>query len=78
MNSKSKKIENKFKLVLTVGDELGVGPEIILKSLFSAEIPKDIDILIIGSKKILQDIILFLNLWVLKILLIPIIIKYMI
>jgi len=61
MNSKSKKTENKFKLVLTVGDELGVGPEIILKSLFSVEIPKDIDILIIGSKKILQDTYILLK-----------------
>ena len=29
---------NKFKIVLTVGDESGVGPEIILKALFSHQI----------------------------------------
>ena len=39
------------KIVLTVGDESGVGPEIILKSLYSDEIPKNVDILLVGSKK---------------------------
>ena len=34
----------KFKIVITVGDESGIGPEIILKALYSNEIPKDIDI----------------------------------
>ena len=28
------------KIVLSVGDESGIGPEIILKALFSKEIPK--------------------------------------
>ena len=37
---------NKFKVVLSVGDESGIGPEIILKALFSKEIPKNIEILI--------------------------------
>ena len=53
MNSKNTK--NKFKIVLSVGDESGVGPEIILKALYSDEIPKNIEILIVGSKKILQN-----------------------
>ena len=34
---------NTFKLVLTVGDESGIGPEIILKALSSNEITKNID-----------------------------------
>ena len=45
---------NKFKIVLTVGDESGVGPEIILKALNSNEIPKNIDFILVGSKKNLQ------------------------
>ena len=55
MNSTKNKIHNKFKIILSVGDESGIGPEIILKALNSNEIPKDIDILLVGSKKILQD-----------------------
>ena len=39
------------KIVLTVGDESGIGPEIILKALVSKEIPKNIDLTIVGSKK---------------------------
>ena len=31
---------NTSKLVLSVGDESGIGPEIILKALHSKEIPK--------------------------------------
>ncbi len=45
---------NKFKIVLSVGDESGVGPEIILQALFSNEIPKNTEYLIVGSKKNLQ------------------------
>ncbi len=55
MYSKKNTINNKFKIVLSVGDESGIGPEIILKALYSQEIPKEIDILIVGSKKILQE-----------------------
>ena len=55
MNSTKNKIHNKLKIILSVGDESGIGPEIILKALNSNEIPKDIDILLVGSKKILQD-----------------------
>jgi len=46
---------NTLKIVLSVGDESGIGPEIILKALYSKEIPENIDITIVGSKKNLQD-----------------------
>ena len=42
-----------LKLVLSVGDESGIGPEIILKALCSPEIPENIDFILVGSKKIL-------------------------
>jgi len=42
------------KIVLSVGDESGIGPEIILKSLCSREIPENIDFIIVCSKKNLQ------------------------
>ena len=48
-------IENKLKIVISVGDESGIGPEIILKALFSKDIPKNIDILIVGSKINLEN-----------------------
>ena len=41
----------KSKIVLTVGDESGIGPEIILKALYSNQIPKNIDFILVGSKK---------------------------
>ena len=44
-----------FKVVLSVGDESGIGPEIILKALCSNEIPKNIDFTLVGSKKNLQN-----------------------
>ena len=44
-----------LKLVLSVGDESGIGPEIILKALCSPEIPKNIDFILVGSKKNLQN-----------------------
>ncbi len=43
------------KVVLSVGDESGIGPEIILKALYSNEIPENIDYLLVGSKKNLQN-----------------------
>ena len=43
---------NTFKIVLSVGDESGIGPEIILKALCSNEIPNNIDFILVGSKKI--------------------------
>lgn len=45
---------NKIKVVITTGDESGIGPEIILKALYSKEIEKNIDILIVGSKSNLE------------------------
>ena len=42
--------QNAQKIVITAGDESGVGPEVILKALFSKEIPKDIKITLVGSK----------------------------
>ena len=56
MKQFQKKITSKkLRIVLSVGDESGIGPEIILKALFSQKIPKNIDILIVGSKKVLQN-----------------------
>ena len=55
MNLQQNNVDNRFKIVISVGDELGIGPEIILKALFSQKIPKDIEILIVGSQKILQE-----------------------
>jgi len=44
-----------LKLVLSVGDESGIGPEIILKALCSPELPENIDFILVGSKKNLQN-----------------------
>ena len=38
-----------LNVVLSVGDESGIGPEIILKALCSNQIPKNIDYLIAVS-----------------------------
>ena len=46
---------NAFKIVISVGDASGIGPEIILKALCSHQIPKNIDFILVGSKKILQN-----------------------
>ena len=46
-----KKTTNRFTVVLSVGDESGIGPEIILKALCSDELPHNIDIKLVGSKK---------------------------
>ena len=46
--------KNKYKIIISVGDESGVGPEIILKALYSHEIPKNTDFVLVGSKKNLQ------------------------
>ena len=40
-----------LKVVLSVGDESGIGPEVILKALCSNEITDNIDITLVGSKK---------------------------
>ena len=47
--------DEKFKIVLSVGDESGIGPEIILKALYSNQIPRNIDFILVGSKKNLQN-----------------------
>ena len=51
----TKKINKKLKIVISVGDESGVGPETILKALCSNELPKNIDFTLVGSKKKLQN-----------------------
>ena len=48
-------IKNNLKIVITVGDESGIGPEIILKALCSNEIPKNINFILVGSKNNLQN-----------------------
>ncbi len=55
MNNQSNAIEDKFKIIISVGDESGIGPEIILKSLFSKEIPQNLDFIIVGSKNNLEN-----------------------
>jgi len=40
-----------LKVVISVGDESGIGPEIILKALCSNEIPDNIEFTLVGSKK---------------------------
>ena len=53
MNIKNK--NNKLKIILTVGDESGIGPEIILKALGSNELPQNVDYILVSSKKILHS-----------------------
>ena len=48
-------MSNQLKIVLSVGDESGIGPEIILKALYSNEIPENNEFIIVGSKKKLQN-----------------------
>jgi len=43
------------KIVISVGDESGIGPEIILKALCSNEIPRNVDFTLVGSKRNLQN-----------------------
>ncbi len=50
MKYKSNTIRDRFKIIISIGDESGIGPEITLKALFSKEIPNNIDIIIVGSK----------------------------
>ena len=47
--------KNTFKVILSVGDESGIGPEIILKALSSPQIPKNIEYILVGCKKNLQN-----------------------
>ena len=44
-----------LKIVLSVGDESGIGPEIILKALCSNEIPENVDFILVGSEESLQN-----------------------
>jgi 4-hydroxythreonine-4-phosphate dehydrogenase len=53
MNIQNK--NNAPKIVISVGDESGIGPEIILKALSSYEIPKNIKYTLVGSKKNIQN-----------------------
>ena len=46
---------NKLKIVISVGDESGVGPEIILKALISHEIKDNVEFILVGSRKNLQN-----------------------
>ena len=55
MNYQNNAFKRKFKIVISVGDESGIGPEIILKALYSKNIPQEIDILIVGSKLNLNE-----------------------
>ena len=50
-----KNCNDTFKIVLSVGDESGIGPEIILKALYSQEIKENVDFILVGSKKNLQN-----------------------
>ncbi len=50
-----KKTNNTFKIVFSVGDESGIGPEIILKALCSHDLPDNIEFILVGSKKNLFD-----------------------
>ena len=50
-----KNSNNILKIVISVGDESGIGPEIILKALYSNELPKNIDYILVGSKKNLEN-----------------------
>ena len=56
MDQQRKNIYNpKNRIIISVGDESGVGPEIILKALASNQIPQNVKIKIVGSKKNLID-----------------------
>jgi len=44
-----------LNVVLSVGDESGIGPEIILKALYSNEIPDNIEFILVGSRQNLQN-----------------------
>ena len=50
MNNQININRDRFKIIISVGDDSGIGPEIILKALFSKEIPSNTDIIIVGSK----------------------------
>ena len=49
MNNQFNINRDRFKIIISVGDESGIGPEILLKALYSKEIPSNADIIIVGS-----------------------------
>ncbi len=55
MNNQNNIVGDKFKIILSVGDESGIGPEIILKALYSKEIPSNLDYIIVGSRNNLKN-----------------------
>ena len=55
MSNQNNYINDKLKVVISVGDDSGIGPEVILKALFSSEIPDNIDFLIVGSQHNLEE-----------------------
>tara|TARA_Y100001970_G_scaffold294034_1_gene446093 strand:- start:7006 stop:8034 length:1029 start_codon:yes stop_codon:yes gene_type:complete len=54
MKSKSKYEPKNNKVIITMGDPYGIGPETILKALDSGLIPHDLSPIIIGSRSILE------------------------
>ena len=40
-------INNNSKIVISVGDESGIGPEVILKALYSYEMQENIDFILV-------------------------------
>ena len=51
----SKKTNKNFKIVLSVGDESGIGPEVILKALCSEELPKNIESGLAHAGRVVND-----------------------
>ena len=49
MNNQFNINRDRFKIIISVGDESGIGPEILLKALYSKDIPSNADIIIVGS-----------------------------
>ena len=49
MNFKNR--NDKPKIILSVGDESGIGPEIILKAINTDEIKENSDLILVGKKK---------------------------
>ena len=49
MNNQININRDRFKIIISVGDESGIGPEILLKALYSKDIPSNADIIIVGS-----------------------------
>ena len=54
-NALSKPLNSNVKIVISIGDDLGVGPEIILKAMSSKQLSNKNEFLIVGSKKTLTS-----------------------